>query len=227
MAEYCENCGAELRNDSKFCQECGSEVSQKQLEQEEFCPNCGESIAESENFCENCGLNLNTPQTVEKENLLDKYKIPIIIIVTAAIVVFTCVIALSMTAHNDSSSYNPDYGTQTVNVGNVQFEIPGDYRLEPTTIDYGYENYVSSYQQSYTNGEEEITLAVLYSPGSNVDANSIVQQTGGGVPKTIMGHDGYYGEFEDGYAFYFGIGNKVCMVAVSSPYVLDQINVLG
>lgn len=227
MAGYCENCGAELRDGGKFCQECGSKVSPELIEEHKYCENCGANIEDSENFCENCGTSLNAPKTVEAENLLKKYKIPIIIIITVAIVVFACVIALSMTAHNDNSHYSPNYGTQTVSVGNVQFEIPGDYRLEPTSIDYGYESYVSSYEQSYTNGEEEITLAVLYSPGSSVDANSIVQQTGGGVPKTMMGHDGYYGEFSDGYAFYFGIGNKVCMVAVSSPYVLDQVNVLG
>ena len=252
MENYCKNCGAHVKDNAQFCQECGKEVENvqnlcpncgEQLDEnaifcpecgtkvgdettEKLCPNCGESIEGSENFCENCGTNI-VPQTNNNKKFIEQYKIPLIIIATVAIVVFTCVIVLSMTAHNNSDYASYDYGTQTVNLGNVRFEIPGDYRLGPTSIDYGYENHVSTYSQSYSNGDDTITLAVMYSPTANVDADSVVKQTGGGSQQTMMGQDGIYVEYDDGYGFNCGIDNKMVMVHVTSRYVLDQITVLG
>lgn len=223
-SNLCPECGSKLDENSMFCQECGANLSD---ESTATCPNCGANTEESENFCENCGYDLNTSQKPDNKSFIEQYKIPLIIIATVAVVVFICVIALSMTAHNESNYNSIDYGTQTVSIGNVKFEIPGDYRLVPTSIDYGYENSVNTYEQSYSNGDETITLAVMYSYGSNVDADEVVQQTGGGSQKTLMGQDGIYGEYDDGYAFTFGIGNKVVFVIVSSPYVFDQIKVLG
>lgn len=223
MENNCENCGAKIEENSKFCPECGAQVKQDS----NTCPNCGESIENSVNFCENCGTDLNAPQTeTKKESVLEQYKIPIIIITTVAIIMLICVITFSMTAHNDSSS-DIDYGTQTVNVGNIKFEIPGNYRLVPTSIDYDYQNFVSSYTQSYSDGHETITVGAMYSPGANVDASSVLDQTGGGVPKTMMGRTGYYYETSDGYAFFTGIGNKIVVVVVSSPYLFDEIKILG
>ena len=217
----CPHCGAELDANSNFCEKCGKKITE--TTSVKLCPNCGQNLEDSENFCENCGTEIK-----EKRNFISEYKIPLIIIVTAAIVVFTIVITLSLTAHNDGGSTSHlDYGTQTVFVGNVKFEIPGDYHLIPSSINYGSENGIGTYEHTYSNGEEEITIKVLYSPGANVDANAIVQQTGGGSPKTMMGYDGLYGEFTEGYAFTFGIGNKVVSVLVSSPYVLDQVKVIG
>lgn len=42
-----------------------------------------------------------------------------------------------------------------------------------------------------------------------------------------MGYEGYYNEYDEGYGFLFGIGNKLVMVVVSSPYMFDHISVLG
>ena len=222
MENNCKNCGAELEENSKFCPECGV-----QAEIPENCPKCGESLEDSVNFCENCGASLNVSQTTtQKESIFEQYKIPIIIIATATIIMLICVITFSMTAHNDDST-EIDYGTQTVTVGNVKFEIPANYHLVPSSIDYEYENYVTSYMQTYSNGRDTITLASMYSSGANVDASSVLDQTGGGVPKTMMGRSGYYYETSDGYGFFTGIGNKLVMVGVSSPYMFDEINILG
>ena len=68
MSEYCQNCGAELKENSKFCQECGHEIGKSIAK---TCPNCGEALEDSINFCENCGTNLNTPETVEKADLFE------------------------------------------------------------------------------------------------------------------------------------------------------------
>ena len=228
MAEYCENCGAELRDDSKFCQECGSEVSQNLAEQDNYCTNCGESIAESENFCENCGAELNAPQVVKKNSIIDKiknekifekYKIPIIIAATVIIVAVIVYATLVITAPE------PDVGTQVVTVGTNDFIIPGDYRIDPTSIDVDYTGYNVVFSQGYYNGEEIIHIGVMNIP-YGVDGESAAASQGG-VYKSLMGVDGYYVENEGYYAFAFVDGAYLNVVTTSSPYVLDQITYRG
>ena len=75
METYCENCGAKLKEESKFCHKCGNEIKPVIAK---TCPKCGESIADSENFCENCGTGLNTPPAAENESLIEKHKLVII-----------------------------------------------------------------------------------------------------------------------------------------------------
>ena len=112
MVEYCENCGAELGDDSKFCHECGHNI-------ERNCPNCGERIAESENFCENWGTNLKTPQTVEKKSIFEKYKIPIIIAIIALIAIIAVFAVPSIIDFS--------VGTQIVDVDGYDFKIPANF----------------------------------------------------------------------------------------------------
>ena len=225
MAEYCENCGAELKENSKFCQECGSEVSSEPLEQEEFCPNCGESIANSENFCENCGTNLNTPQVVKNDtknnikNILKKYQIPLIITATVIVVAVIIYATLMITAPE------PDVGTQVVSVGINDFIIPGDYRIDPSSIDVDYTGYNAVFSQGYYNDEEMIYISVMnIPPGADGESAAASQ---GGVYKSLMGVNGYYVEDEGYYTFAFVDGAYLNVVATSSPYVFDQITYRG
>nr|WP_295001611.1 zinc ribbon domain-containing protein [uncultured Methanobrevibacter sp.] len=241
MEEYCKNCGAKIKNNAKFCQDCGSPIenaeetetlkTEDQVEtgskDKNFCPNCGRELTEEEEFCQDCGTDINNPQIAtpepQEKSFFEKNKIPIIIIGVVAVVVLFLLLMASMP--QESESYNYDFGTQTVNVDGVSFVIPGNYRLNPSSIDYDYNNYVMSYVQEYTNGEDTITIGILDS-SYDVDAQAVNDETGG-VKKTMYGYEGYYNELSDGYSFNFAVGNKLCMLGVSSPYVFDQIDVLG
>lgn len=228
MAGYCENCGAELRDGSKFCQECGIEVSPELIEEHKYCENCGANIEDSENFCENCGADLNAPQVVKKENVIEKlkksnilkkYRIPIIIIATVVIVAIIIYATLIITAPE------PDVGTQVASVGLSDFIIPGDYRIDPSSIDVDYTGYNAVFSQGYSNGEEFIYINVMNIP-YRVDGESVAASQGG-VYKTLMGVDGYYIEDDGYYTFAFVDGAYLNVVTASSPYVLDQITYRG
>ncbi len=222
MENICENCGAKLKEGAKFCQECGSAVTASAEDDElNFCPNCGKKLTSGEEFCNECGININNP---EPKSFIENNKIPLLIIGVVGIIVLTLLIAVSIP--HTSESYDYDVGTQTVEVDNIDFKIPGDYVLIPSSIDYDYENFVSSYSHTYTNGDENISIGTVSSTMSGLSAQENVDSLGG-VPKTMYGYDGYYNELSDGYAFIFAINNKVCIISASSPYVLDEIEVLG
>lgn len=228
MTETCKNCGAEIKDDAKFCPDCGTKINEIQEEEEiNYCENCGNKLTEEDEFCSECGTDLKNPQPhiqkPKQKSFIEENKIPIAIVGIVAIVVLSLLLLTAMPKESDDYTYDP--GTQTVEVGDVDFVIPGDYRLVPNSIDYDYVNYVSSYTHTYSNYDETITITVMYSPGSNVDANEVNDQTGG-VKKTMCGYEGYYNELSDGYLFSFGKGNKLCMICVSSPYILDEITVL-
>lgn len=235
--EYCKNCGAVIKNNAKFCQDCGNPVENaKQTEEpvetspedKNFCPNCGRQLTEEEEFCQDCGTDINNPQVAtpepQEKSFFEENKIPIIIVGVVAVVVLFLLLMASMP--QESESYDYDFGTQTVDVGGVDFSIPGNFRLDPGSIDYDYENGLSTYSQQYISGDERISLTVMYSPGVYVDASAVNDQSGG-IKKTMYGYDGYYNELTDGYMFSFAIDNKLCMVTTSSPYIHDQIDVLG
>ena len=216
MENYCENCGAKIQKNAQFCPECGSQVKKPNI-----CPNCGESIENIINFCESCGTKINTAPVVEKkENFLEKYKIPIIIIATVVIVAIIISVTLSLTAEPK------DVGTYAITVGTNTFEIPGDYRIDPSSIDVDYTGYNAVFSQGYSNGEEIIYIAVMNIP-YGVDGQQVIASQGG-VQKNMMGVNGYYSEDGNGYfSFAFVDGAYLNVVTVSSPYVLDGITYLG
>ena len=76
MKSYCEKCGNELKEGSKFCVKCGNPISTKKeqnippdsIETEpiqadeiimEFCTNCGEAMTSEADFCIKCGVSKN------------------------------------------------------------------------------------------------------------------------------------------------------------------------
>lgn len=217
MENYCENCGAKIQKDAQFCPECGLQVKQKL----NTCPNCGKNIENSLNFCENCGTKINTLQIVtKKENIFEKYKNPIIILATVVIIAIIIAATLSFTAKP------ADVGTYTVTVGSNRFEIPGDYVVDPSTIDVDYTGYNVMFSQAYTNKDEIIFIGVMNVP-YGVDAQQVVSSQGG-VQKNLMGVNGYYSQDGNGYyTFAFVDGAYINVVTVSSPYILDQITYLG
>jgi len=52
MANFCAQCGHELREDDRFCSECGTEGGPKVTN---FCTTCGQKLLEGETFCAECG----------------------------------------------------------------------------------------------------------------------------------------------------------------------------
>lgn len=205
MVEYCENCGAELGDDSKFCHECGHNI-------ERNCPNCGERIAESENFCENCGTNLKTPQTVEKKSIFEKYKIPIIIAIIALIAIIAVFAAPSIIDFS--------VGTQIVDVDGYDFKIPANFNESSDSMiddEYG------GTSKHWKNGDEYIEIWIL---PSKYDAQYELS-TVGGAKQNRYGYTGYHNVFTDGgEVFSFVKGDDKINIFVSDSNLFDKIEVL-
>lgn len=204
---YCHNCGCRLDDADMFCPECGEKVK------ESTCPNCGQILDVSQNFCEACGTNLQVPGVIKTNGFLEKYKIPLIIGATALIVVIIILAAISLVPIEE------DVGTQTITVGSHSFEIPGDYVLDPSSIDVDYTGYNVVFSQGYVNSNnEQIYIGVMNIP-YNVDSTAAASSQGG-VQKDLMGVSGYYTEDSGLYGFAFADGAYVNVVGVSSPYIL-------
>ena len=67
---YCENCGAQISDDSLFCPECGArQDTVTSLNQAKIrCPFCGKMVEPDSGYCEYCGKSL-TRQSVSVGNL--------------------------------------------------------------------------------------------------------------------------------------------------------------
>ena len=224
MAKYCENCGRDIAPGTKFCPDCGTKIGKTTPEvsnDTNHCPNCGEKVEHDEDFCENCGTNLKTLESTQHVSFFKKYKTPIIIIAAIAVIVIVLVSAIALTPTKPK-----DVGTKRVSVGTEDFSIPGDYMVDPSTIDVKYTGYNAVFSQGYSNGEEAIYITVMnIPPGVN---GQDVASSQGGVQKNLLGTTGYYTEDSDGYyTFAFVSGAYLDIVTVSSPYVLDQITYSG
>ena len=206
MAEYCENCGAKLRDDSKFCQECGHNV-------EEICPKCGANIEDSENFCDNCGANLNEPEPGKINNILDKYRLPIIIVIIAIIAVIAFVTVPMII---DYSS-----GSQIVNVDGYDFKIPGNFN--ESSDEKAVKEEYGGISRHWKNGDEYIEIWIL---PSQYDAQSKIASLGGSIDNKY-GYTGYHNVFRDGgEEFGFERNNNEIYIFVSDPKLFDRIEVL-
>lgn len=51
----CHNCGAELKDNSKYCYNCGSNLSDSAF----ICPFCHKSLEKKSKFCPSCGKSLD------------------------------------------------------------------------------------------------------------------------------------------------------------------------
>lgn len=217
METYCKNCGTKLDYDAQFCPDCGAKI-EKPIPQPtndvNFCPNCGESIEHSDGFCENCGNSL-IPQ---KESFFEKNKIPIIIISTVIVVMVIILATLSLTMP-------VDVGTQTVSVGSHDFEIRGDYVVDPSTIDVDYTGYSAVFSQGYSNDEDAISIGVMTVP-YNVDGEEVAASEGG-THENLMGVSGYYTVDDGIHTFAFADGMYLMVISATSRDALEEITYLG
>ena len=223
MGNVCKNCGTELKDGAKFCPECGTQTeSLKENIQKEFCSNCGAEITNSENFCEECGENLNSEIKPSNDSFIEKYKFPIIVALIAIILLVAGGLIIN-SMNNSFSGYT--LPPQTVTVGAEYFKIPGDFVVDPSSIDVKTESGIVSFSEGWSNRENDYIFIGIISTGYAVDLESVAAANGG-VHKKLMGYDGYYTEDLNEYTFSFVLGDKVCMIGASSPYLYDEIEVL-
>lgn len=99
MGLYCEHCGAKLNENAKFCHECGNSINSNSIKDKiNQCPECGRKLDKSKQHCEHCGAKLNilNNQSKDHENFISKYKIPLIIIIFASIIILSLFIISSL-----------------------------------------------------------------------------------------------------------------------------------
>ena len=217
MKNICDNCGAELKTGAKFCQECGNKVKPPETV---FCPNCGNELSDNDDFCSECGTNLNSPAV----SFTQKNRKPIIIAGCILAVVIVAVISASLISNLNSQEET--LPPQNVEVGSTNFLIPGDFSLDPSTIDIDYKYSSAMFAQGWSNPDGEMIYISTMTVPYNVDASDVLASKGG-VEKTLMSHEGYYTEDDGIYNFAFEDGGYICVVSVSSAHLLDEIDCLG
>ena len=236
MEKYCKNCGTHIKDNVSFCQECGTKVEnnsnscskcgEKLEDNAQFCqkcgtklkntcPNCGANTQDSENFCENCGHDLNTQKIVKSKSIIERYKIPIIIV----LIIIISIIGIKTAPLIIDQSI----GTQAVRVDEFNFKIPTNFNFTNEKLvksDYpGVLNHWSA-------GDEYIEIWVLPPKYEGDSADSILSSVGGGIHNKY-GYTGYYNKFSDGgEAFSYTRNNKAITIFVSDEKLFDKIEVL-
>lgn len=188
-----------------------------------ICPSCGEIIDADSKFCDNCGIEIKDEQTsTEEKSFIEKNKIPLIIIGITAVIVFLVVIISSSSSTGVLFPLESNE-TQRVEVDGVYFNIPADYKYDPTSIDFNVEGMVFSVSKQWTYTTESISIMVMSSSVPLDDYTSVLSANGG-APTTMYGQDGYLVEEVNNYYFVFEQNDKICIILVTSPYIFDEIS---
>ena len=189
-----------------------------------ICPYCGETIDADSRFCDNCGEEIidKTNQTTENKSFIEKNKIPLIIIGITALIVFTVVF---ITSSGSTGVLFPleSNETQQVEVDGVYFNIPADYMLDPSSVDFSVEGMVFSASKQWKFNLEGITIMIMSSSVPLTDYGDILAANGG-TPTTMYGHEGYLIEEINCYSFVFEENGKICLISVTSPYIFNEIS---
>ena len=214
MEKYCKNCGANISDADAFCPDCGKEIPITK-HAIIYCPNCGERISGYENFCKNCGTKIKTPKK-EKDTFLEKFNAPIIFLAVIAVIAIVAIGAFIMLMPTP---------VQEVQVDTIDFSIPDGFVLDDDlSVDENDEG-IKVVSKVYASDSDVIQIDVLYSISSYVDANEVAIAMGG-EKQNMMGYDGYYNEFTDGYSFSFVKDNKMVTVYTTQYDTLNEIEVL-
>lgn len=240
MTDYCKNCGAKLEAEDDFCPDCGSKAESRTIickscgekidcdsrfckncgqttrEEVNFCPECGNEIAKGEEFCSECGAGIYQKRP---EGFMERNRKAIVAALLVAVVIVG-VSALVLT------SVPQEIEPQNVEVGSTNFIIPGDYSIDPSTIDVDYKYASAIFAKGWVSDDGKIIYIATMTVPYNVDADNVLSSEGGSH-RTMMGHEGYYTEKEGLYNFAFKSGGYICVVTVSDPRTFDDINCLG
>ena len=226
MEKYCKNCGAKISPDNDFCQDCGSKIEHEKI----TCKNCGAELKKDMKFCTECGNPTyattgshpesgTTAKDAKSENFISKNKnMLIVVLLVAAVLIVVSALALTGTA--------PEAEPQNVEVGSTNFIIPGDYQIDPSSIDVDYKYASAIFAKGWVNDNGDTIYIGTMTVPYNVDAQSVISAEGGSH-KSMMGYDGYYSEDEGLYNFAFETGGYICVVTVSNPDTFDEITCLG
>jgi len=240
MDENCKNCGAKIKPDAGFCQECGSKIERETITckscgaelkkgmkfctvcgepTEEIinnCPGCGRKLDPGEDYCSECGTNANDTKT---ESFLRKNRNVLLVAVVAVVLL----IAVSLVAMTGTT---PEAEPQNVEVGSTNFIIPGDYQIDPSSIDVDYKYRSATFAKAWVNSDGDVIYIATMTVPYGVDVESVLSSEGGSH-KSMIGYDGYYTEEDGFYNFAFETGGYVCVVTVSDPQAFDEIRCLG
>ena len=209
LTKFCKNCGCQLNENELYCPDCGKATGNRHVMK--YCPNCGEEIDHDERFCRNCGIELKKPE-VKTESMLDKYRIPLIIL---AVIFAIVIVAFGAFSALGTGS------VQEVHVDSIGFTIP-DYFEEDTHLKVNDNDSGLIYKSKFWQSDSDyIQIDVMYSE-QYVDAREIADYMGG-EKATMIGHDGYYNELEDSYSFSLVESNKLVTVYTSDYNLLGQI----
>ena len=243
MEKYCKNCGSPLNPEDEFCHDCGERVDRGTVtcanchmtlsKDTKFCPNCGKptgvasgfcpecgsDVEPNQDFCSECGTRIAAPKK-PKRNLPDRQTLTVIGITVAVIAVVLVGAILAM------GSFSQEAEPQEVEVGSTNFIIPGDFIIDPSTIDVDYQYSSALFAKGWSRDDGEMIYIATMTVPFNVNADDVLSSEGG-LYQNMMGYDGYYTEEDGIYSFAFETGGYVCVVSVTDSSLLDEIECLG
>lgn len=190
-----------------------------------ICPDCKEKNEAESVYCIKCGKNIERVPVINiEEPFVEKNKLPLIIIGTTALLVMLFLAISPSEISNGQVFHLEGEPTQSADVDGVFIKIPQAFIIDPTSIDFDYQNFVMSSSKQWSHENEHIALMVMRSSYPNVDVNQAIGANGG-EQRNMYGYNGYYIEHESGYSFAFVKDNKICVIMVSSPYLFDKITI--
>lgn len=175
-----------------------------------YCDECGVKLKENAQFCQKCGAEVSKPKRDFKK----------IAVALALAIILIAVILVS-------ASFILTPQSQVVTVDNVQFEIPADYKNDPSRTEISYDENIKSSAMGWSNDKHYIEIGVTRTPGNGINSKEVAASLGG-TPTKMFGYDGYYQKYgEKSYSFIFGLKDEVCMIYVSDYDAFDDVKVIG
>lgn len=223
MARYCDQCGAELKENGIFCSKCGAKCDlppETNVENESIDKKVNDKVNDADGSVEenpnnNESIDSKTDDLINNENSgfdISKFNLKLIIPIVAIILI--AVVGFTMLG-----------GGKTVVLDGVEFNIPNGFK-ETNSIDTYGVSIPNAYAKFYENDAGDF-VSVSVSKDSGYSQQDITKAINSGkfTAKTINGYNGAFQITSGGYgcAFLYIKGDKTAMVYASDESLLTQL----
>ena len=228
---YCENCGTEISDDSKFCKECGHKlIDYPQKEQPRDASN--EADGETDNASEMNNETSNeietktAPKTMPKASKSKNDKTVIILLI--ALVAIAAIVLFGLASMGGSTD---DTGSEDTTVDEplspafkdtiygIDFEIPEGYETFDGT-DNQNKGTMTTYDRSYMGPDANIIRISVSTTQGNFYWDLSQNREYNDVEKTINGHEGV---LKSSGVFSYVDGEKLVVIDGASTSQLKEI----
>ena len=223
---YCENCGAEISDDSKFCKECGYKLANVPMEHSSETSKEDVGINNASETDNDTPKGINISEIESKASKSNNNKMALIIILIIAVIAVIVAVGLASMAGSNDDTVSEDTTVDEPlspafkdTIYGIDFEIPeGDETFDGT--DNQNKGTMTTYDRSYLGSDGGLIRISVSTTQGNFYWDLTQNRDYDDVDKTINGHTGV---LKSSGVFSYVDGEKLVVIEGASTSQLKDI----